>query len=107
TTIRGTGAGPQGRPRMASETNSSAPDASPARRGFIRAAAAVAGGTAALGFPAVIRAQAPVKWRVQTAWDAGLAGYSAFQKFCANVKILSEGKLEVQPLPAGGDRRRV
>jgi len=38
---------------------------------------------------------------VQTAWDAGLAGYSAFQKFCANVKILSEGKLEFQPLPAG------
>jgi TRAP-type mannitol/chloroaromatic compound transport system substrate-binding protein len=69
------------------------------RRRFLTAA--VAGGTAALGFPAVVRAQAPVKWRVQTAWDAGTAGYTAFQKYCASVKTLSEGKLEFQPLPAG------
>jgi TRAP-type mannitol/chloroaromatic compound transport system substrate-binding protein len=70
------------------------------RRRFIKAAA-VAGGTAAIGFPAVVRAQAPVKWRVQTAWDAGTAGYTAFQKYCANVKALSEGRLEFQPFPAG------
>ena len=68
------------------------------RRRFL--AGAVAGGTAALGFPAVVRAQAPVKWRVQTAWDAGTTGYTAFQKYCASVKTLSEGKLEFQPLPA-------
>jgi TRAP-type mannitol/chloroaromatic compound transport system substrate-binding protein len=70
------------------------------RRRFIRAAA-VAGGTASIGFPTVARAQAPVKWRVQTAYDAGTAGYTAFQKYCAHVKVLSEGKLEFQPLPAG------
>src|SRR4029453_14947750 len=69
------------------------------RRRFITAAAA--GGTAAIGFPAVISAQAPVKWRVQSAWDAATAGYTAFQKYCANVKQLSEGKLEFQSLPAG------
>jgi TRAP-type mannitol/chloroaromatic compound transport system substrate-binding protein len=69
------------------------------RRSFI--AAAAAGGTAAIGFPAVTSAQVPVKLRVQTAWDAGTAGYKAFQKYCANVKLLSEGKLEFQPLPAG------
>ena len=60
------------------------------RRRFI-AAGALAGGTAALAFPAVIRAQAPIKWRVQTSWDAGLGGYTAFQKYCANVKVLSVG----------------
>jgi TRAP-type mannitol/chloroaromatic compound transport system substrate-binding protein len=70
------------------------------RRRFI--AAAAAGGTAAIGFPAVIRAQAPVKWRVQTAHVAGTVGYTAFQKYCANVKLLSEGKVEFQPSPAGG-----
>jgi TRAP-type mannitol/chloroaromatic compound transport system substrate-binding protein len=69
------------------------------RRRFITAAA---GGTAAIGFPAVVRAQAPAKWRVQTAHVAGTVGYTAFQKYCANVKVLSEGKLEFQPLPAGG-----
>jgi TRAP-type mannitol/chloroaromatic compound transport system substrate-binding protein len=70
------------------------------RRRFITAAG-IAGGTAAIGFPAVVRAQAAVKWRVQTAWDAGTAGFAAFQKYCASMKVLSEGKLEFQPLPAG------
>jgi TRAP-type mannitol/chloroaromatic compound transport system substrate-binding protein len=70
----------------------------PSRRRFI----AAAGGTAVVGFPAVVRAQAPIKWRVQTAWQPGTAGYSAFQKYCANVKLLSEGKLEFQPFPEAG-----
>jgi TRAP-type mannitol/chloroaromatic compound transport system substrate-binding protein len=69
------------------------------RRRFITVAAA--GSTAALGFPAVVSAQAPVKWRVQTSWNSGTAGWRAFQKYCANVKLLSEGKLEIQPLPVG------
>jgi TRAP-type mannitol/chloroaromatic compound transport system substrate-binding protein len=68
------------------------------RRRFL---AAAAGGTVAAGFPAAIHAQAPVKWRVQTAHEPGTVGYTAFQKYCANVKVLSEGRLEFQPLPAG------
>jgi TRAP-type mannitol/chloroaromatic compound transport system substrate-binding protein len=84
---------------MRSEAVSSIRGNTASRRRFIKTA--VAGGTATLGFPAVVRAQAPVKWRVQTAWDAGTAGYTALQKLCANVKALSEGKLEFQPLPAG------
>lgn len=84
---------------MTTDGRPTAPSA-PSRRGLIKAAA-VAGGTAALAFPAVIRAQAPIKWRVQTAAYSKTAGYPPFQKFCANVKLLSEGKLEFQPLPAG------
>jgi len=68
------------------------------RRGLFKQAAAVAGGTVALGFPAVVRAQTPVRWRIQTAWDAGTAGYTAFQKYCASVKDMSEGKLQFQPM---------
>jgi len=68
------------------------------RRGLIKAAA-VASGTAVMGFPAVIRAQALVKWRIQTAWQPKTAGYKAFQKYCANVKEISEGKLQFQPFP--------
>lgn len=82
---------------MTTEARSSAPRI-PSRRGML-GAAAVAGGTAALGFPAVVRAQTPVKWRIQTAWPPGTAGYRAFQKFCASVKEISEGKLLFQPLP--------
>ena len=74
--------------------------ATTARRALLKATVGVAG-TAALAFPAVLRAQSPIKWRVQTAWDAGTAGYTAFQKFCANVKEISEGKLLFQPFPAG------
>ncbi len=58
-----------------------------------------ASATAALAFPAVARAQAPIKWRIQTAWQPGTAGYKQFQKFCANVKEISEGKLQFQPFP--------
>jgi TRAP-type mannitol/chloroaromatic compound transport system substrate-binding protein len=68
------------------------------RRRFITAAA---GGTALVGVPTMVTAQAPVKWRVQTAHEPGTVGYTAFQKYCASVKVLSEGKLEFQPLPAG------
>jgi TRAP-type mannitol/chloroaromatic compound transport system substrate-binding protein len=46
-------------------------------------------------------AVATTKWRVQSVWDAGTDGYTAFQRFCANVKELSEGKLELEPNAAG------
>jgi TRAP-type mannitol/chloroaromatic compound transport system substrate-binding protein len=71
------------------------------RRGLFKAVA-VTGATAALGFPAVARAQTPIKWRIQTAWQAGTAGYREFQKYCAHVKELSEGKLLFQPFPENG-----
>jgi TRAP-type mannitol/chloroaromatic compound transport system substrate-binding protein len=82
---------------MTHESARSSPQVS-SRRRFIAAAS----GTAAVGFPAVVRAQAPIRWRVQTAWPPATAGYSAFQKYCANVKLLSEGKLEFQPFPPDG-----
>jgi TRAP-type mannitol/chloroaromatic compound transport system substrate-binding protein len=70
----------------------------PSRRSLFRTAAS-ASGAALLGFPAVVRAQAPIRWRVQTAAYAGTAGYPAFQKYCAQVKELSEGRLQFQPFP--------
>ena len=64
--------------------------------------AAAAGSTALVGFPAVVASQATVRWRVQSAWQPATPGYTAFQRYCANVKLLSEGKLEFQPFPASG-----
>ena len=75
--------------------------ARPSRRTLLKTAAAGAAGLATIGFPAVLRAQAPIKWRIQTSWDAGTAGYTAFQKFCANVKVISENRVQFQPFPAG------
>lgn len=71
------------------------------RRRFLKSAT-MAGGAAVLALPATLRADAPTKWKVQTAWQAGTVGYRAFQKFCANVKDLSEGKLQLQPFPEKG-----
>jgi TRAP-type mannitol/chloroaromatic compound transport system substrate-binding protein len=98
-TFRGTLAPKEGNISMttAPDTNAANPTS---RRGLFKAAA-VGGGTVALGFPAVVRAQTPVKWRIQTAFDAGTAGYKAFQKYCASVKEISEGRLQFQPFPAG------
>jgi TRAP-type mannitol/chloroaromatic compound transport system substrate-binding protein len=80
-------------------TTDDAPQAT--RRGFIKAAALGGAAAATVGFPAIVKAQAPIKWKVQTAWDAGTVGFTAFKAFCDNVKELSEGKLEFQPFPAG------
>jgi TRAP-type mannitol/chloroaromatic compound transport system substrate-binding protein len=84
---------------MATDADASAPQQT-SRRRLLKTVAAV-GVTAAggLAFPAVVRSQAPIKWRVQTAAYAGTAGYTMFQKFCANIKELSEGKLQWQAFP--------
>lgn len=71
-------------------------------RRHVLKAAAVAGGAAAVGFPYFARhaSAAPITWRVQTAWDAGTVGYTAFQAYCKHVGELSEGKLAFTPFPA-------
>jgi hypothetical protein len=54
------------------------------RRSFLKTAAVVAGGAAGvMGFPGVMRlsAAAPIKMKMQTAWDAGTVGYTKFQDF--------------------------
>ena len=81
------------------EQGAGALDQVASRRHFLRAAG---GSTAVIGFPAVVHAQATVKWRIQTAWPPRTAGYTAFQRFCANVKDISEGEVQFQPFPAEG-----
>jgi len=85
---------------MTTDADASAPPQT-SRRRLLKTAAATVGATAAggLAFPAVVRSQAPIKWKVQTAAYAGTAGYTQFQKLCANIKELSEGKLQCQAFP--------
>ena len=55
------------------------------RRRFLKTAAAAAGVTAAtVGVPSFLRhaSAAPIKIKMQTAWDAGTIGFTEFQKFC-------------------------
>ncbi len=80
------------------------PKETKSRRTFLKTAA-VAAGTAAgvMGFPGVMRlsAAAPIKWKMQTCWDAGTVGFDLFKKFCAKVGEMTEGKLTIEGLPAG------
>ncbi len=58
-----------------------------------------AAATAALGKPAI--AQSRVDWRIQTLWQAGTVNQLAFERFCENVRAMSDGRLNITPLPSG------
>ncbi len=69
------------------------------RRGFLGAAAAV--GSAAIGFPYVARAQAPITWRFQSTWPLKFIYHEAAVDWTRKVNDLSGGRLKVDMLPAG------
>jgi TRAP-type mannitol/chloroaromatic compound transport system substrate-binding protein len=80
-----------------------------ARRKFLRSAV-VLGGAAAASLACSPRAtsggekavpRGTTTWKVQTVWDAGTNGFTAFQRFCADVKELSEGQVIFEPHAAG------
>lgn len=68
------------------------------RRMMIKAGA-VAAATTTLAAPAV--AQQRFTWRIQTLWQAGTVNQRAFERFCANVRAMSDGRLTINPLAAG------
>jgi TRAP-type mannitol/chloroaromatic compound transport system substrate-binding protein len=84
------------------------------RRTFLRSALAL-GGAAAAGLACTPQraekggsegeskrpTSGTTTWKVQTVWDAGTDGFTAFQKFCANVRELSEGRVIFEPHAAG------
>ena len=75
------------------------PDAArPARRRFLGAAAA---GSAAMGFPAIARAQTVVNWRFQTTWPAKFLYQEFAVDWTKKVAEMSGGKLKIDMLPAG------
>lgn len=65
----------------------------------------IAGGVAAtavstLAAPAIAQAKTH-RWRMQTLWQAGTVNQQAFERFCANVKAMSDGRVEITPLASG------
>lgn len=82
------------------ETVSQEPTPAISRREMLKATAVAAASSAFA--PRVYAAPAPrIRWRVQSAWDAGTVGYTLFQQFARRVTELTEGRLEIQPFPAG------
>src|SRR5687768_17359046 len=70
------------------------------RRKFLRGAAA-ASGAAALGFPAIVKAQGPISMRWQSTWPAKDIFHEYANDFAKKVNDMTGGELKIEVLPAG------
>ncbi|NBP82487.1 TRAP transporter substrate-binding protein [bacterium] len=71
------------------------------RRGFIRTAGVAGAGAGVAGAPAVVAAQQPVKWKMQSMWSSAELTYKVFEDLCGRINKLCSGKLEITPFAAG------
>src|SRR6266849_3466207 len=71
------------------------------RRGMLKAAAAVAGGAATLGFPNVVKAQGPIAMRWQSTWPQKDIFHEYALDFAKKVNEMTGGDLKIDVLPAG------
>lgn len=46
-------------------------------------------------------ADKPIKWKAQAFWSAAELSYQTFVDFCKRVKVLTNGRLDITPYPAG------
>ncbi len=73
----------------------------PARRRFLAGAAAAASGAAALGFPAIVKAQGPIAMRWQSTWPSKDIFHEYALDFARKVNDMTGGDLKIEVLPAG------
>jgi len=70
------------------------------RRKFLTGAAA-AGGTAALGFPMIVKAQGPISMRWQSTWPSKDIFHEYAVDFGKKINDMTGGDLRIEVLPAG------
>jgi TRAP-type mannitol/chloroaromatic compound transport system substrate-binding protein len=71
------------------------PESKLSRRNFLGAAAATATGAAALGFPSIVKAQAPIALRFQSTWPAKDIFHEYAQDFASKVNAMSGKELRI------------
>lgn len=71
------------------------------RRTFLKTGLAASVALPAIAAPAVVHAQAPIKWRVQCFWSSSEVTYKAFEQLCARIGKLSQGRLTIEPFSGG------
>ena len=69
------------------------------RREFHKTAGLAA--IAAVAAPAVARAQAAHKWKMQSLWQAGSVNQKIFEDWAKKVKEITGGRIEIEPLAVG------
>jgi TRAP-type mannitol/chloroaromatic compound transport system substrate-binding protein len=72
-----------------------------ARRKFLTGAAAAATGAAALGFPAIVKAQGPISMRWQSTWPSKDIFHEYALDYAKKVNDMTGGDLRIEVLPAG------
>jgi TRAP-type mannitol/chloroaromatic compound transport system substrate-binding protein len=77
------------------------PQSRPARRKFLTGAAAAATGAAALGFPAIVKAQGPISFRWQSTWPQKDIFHEYALDYAKKVNDMTGGDLRIEVLPAG------
>ncbi|MCC7325836.1 MAG: C4-dicarboxylate ABC transporter [Burkholderiales bacterium] len=71
------------------------------RRTFLKGASSVLAGGAAIGFPAIARAQGPTTMRWQSAWTAKDIFHEFALDFAKKVDDMTGGELRIEMLPVG------
>lgn len=70
------------------------------RRGFMRTGGAAAAAAATLAGTSAVGAQETFSWNIQTLWQPGTANQAAFTRFAENVALMTNGRVNITPLPA-------
>jgi TRAP-type mannitol/chloroaromatic compound transport system substrate-binding protein len=87
--------------------NTTQPAASPSitRRQLVTGAAVLAAGSAVLGAPAIVKAEAKFNWRMTTTWPSGMpffqAGPGSATDFAKRVEDMSGGRISIRVYSAG------
>lgn len=86
---------------MEDETKVHEPETRKVSRRNMLKAAVVAGGAAALGFPAIVKAQGPITMRWQSTWPAKDIFHEFALDYAKKVNDMTGGDLKIEVLPAG------
>ena len=87
------------RQQDAAKTVSASTKPQSSRRKFLSGAGAA--GAAALGFPAIVKAQGPISMRWQSTWPTKDIFHEYAEDFATKVNSMSGGDLKIEVLPAG------
>src|ERR1043166_5051250 len=71
------------------------------RRKFLTGAAGAAAGSAALGFPMIVKAQGPISFRWQSTWPSKDIFHEYALDYAKKVNDMTGGDLKIEVLPAG------
>jgi TRAP-type mannitol/chloroaromatic compound transport system substrate-binding protein len=71
------------------------------RRAFLKAGLAAGAGLPVIAAPAIVRAQANIKWRAQCFWSSSEVTYKLFEQLCARINKLTQGRLTIEPFSGG------